>query len=111
MRKQKEKMRANEPEFLLTQEKRHPPPEKEPLKQSQSESIKNVPLPLSLSFLMRAIKPWDKNALIHVLIDEGIFGIIFGIAFQFLVFKDNVTQLCSVQHIRVVLLTVYMTKI
>ena len=53
--------------------------------------------------MMRAIKPWDKDALIRVLIDEGVFGI----AFQLLVFKDDITQLCSMQQIGAVPLTLY----
>ena len=90
--RQKGKRRANEPKFPPTQEKRHPPPPQiQPLIQNQSKLVGKVPLPLSLSFFMMAIKSWDKDALIHVLIDEYVFGI----AFQLLVFKDDITQLCS----------------
>ena len=98
-------MRANELEFTPIQEKRHPhPPEKQPLTQSKLELVGNVPLPLSLSFFMMATKSWDKGALICVLMDESVFGI----AFQLLVFKDDITQLYSMQHIGVVPLTLYM---
>ena len=53
---------------------------------------------------MRAIKPWDKDALIRVPIDDGVFEI----TFQLLVFKDDIIQLCSTQQIGVVPLTLGM---
>ena len=59
--------------------------------------------PLLLSFLMRAIKPWDKDTLICVPIDDGVFEIVF----QLLIFKDDITQLYSMQQIGVVPLTLY----
>ena len=59
--------------------------------------------PLSLSFLMRAIKPWDKDALIYILIDECPFGI----AFNLILFKDDIMQVCSVQQIGALLVTLY----
>ena len=104
LRQQKMKWRAIELEFPLTQEKRHPPPrDKECFTQSQSELLGNVSLPLSLSFLMRDIKHRDKDILIHVLIDEDVFGM----TFQLLVFKDDITQLCCMQRIGAAPMTLY----
>ena len=44
-----------------------------------------------------------KDALIHIPIDEGPFGI----AFNLIVFKDDITQVCSMQRIGVVPVTLY----
>ena len=46
----------------------------------------------------------EKDALICVSIDEDVFGL----TFQLLVFKDDITQLCSMQEFGAVLLTLYM---
>ena len=59
--------------------------------------------PLSLSFLMWAIKPRDKDALIHILINKGVFGI----TFHLIIFKDDITQVCKMQQIGAVPLTLY----
>ena len=59
--------------------------------------------PLSLSFLVKAIKPWDEDAMIMVSIEEGPFGIVI----NQLVFKDDITQVCKMQRIGATTVTLY----
>ena len=93
LRRANGKKRASEPQFPSTQERRHPlPPKIQPLTQSQLELIGNVSFPLSLSFLLRAIKPWDEGATITVPIEEAPFGI----AIDQIIFKDDITQVCKI---------------
>ena len=54
-------------------------------------------------FFMRAIKPWDKDALIRILIDEGAFGIVF----HLIILKDYIMQVCSMKQIGALPLTLY----
>ena len=50
--------------------------------------------PLLLSFLLRAIKPWDKDAMITTLTEESPFGI----AFNLLDFKHGICMLVFYDH-------------
>ena len=63
----------------------------------------NVPCPLSLSLLLKVIKLWDKDAVITIPIYEAAFGI----AFDQLVLKGDITQVCKMQEIRVMTVTLY----
>ena len=62
-----------------------------------------MPWPLSLLLLLRVIKPWDKDAVITISIEEATFGI----AFDQLMLKDDITQVCKIQEIGVMVVTLY----
>ena len=101
------KERASQPQFPSTQEKRqHPPPlppQVQPLTQGQSESMENVSCPLSLKYLLRTIKPWDKHAVIKILKESATFGY----AIDLLVLKDDITQVCKMEEIGATTVALY----
>ena len=100
----KKKRETSQPQFPSTQEKRHPPPPQvQLLTQSQSESVGNVPCPLSLKYLLRAIKPWDKDAVIEIPIEAAAFGY----AIDQLVLKDDITQVCKMEEIGATTMALY----
>ena len=59
--------------------------------------------PLSLKYLLRAIKPWDKDAVIEILIEPAAFRY----AIDQLVLKDNITQVCKMEKIGVTTVALY----
>ena len=65
--------------------------------------MRNVPCPLLLRLLLRAIKPWDKDAVIEILIDEAPLGI----TFDQLVLKDDITQVCNMEEIGAATVALY----
>ena len=79
------------------------PPQIQPFTQSQMESVRNMTCPLSLRLLLRAIKHWDKDAVIEIPIDEAPFGI----TFDKLVLKDDISQVCNMEDIRATTVTLY----
>ena len=65
--------------------------------------MRNVPCPLSLRYLLRAVEPWDKDAPKEILIDAGAFGY----AIDQLVLKDDITQVCKMEEIGATTMTLY----
>ena len=62
-----------------------------------------MPCPLSLRLLLRAIKPWDKDGVIEIPIEEAPFGI----AFEHLVLKYDITYVCNMEDIGAMAVALY----
>ena len=59
--------------------------------------------PLSLKYFLRAIKPWDKDAVIKISIEAAAFGY----ASDQLVLKDDITQVCKMEEIGAMVVALY----
>ena len=75
----------------------------QPLTQNQSKSVENVSSPLLLKYLLRAIKPWDKDSVIEIPIEEAFFRY----AIDQLVVKDDITKVCNMEEIGATTMTLY----
>ena len=60
-------------------------------------------MPIIIIFFSESCKPWEKDGMIQIPIEEGPFGI----AFNLFVFKDDITQIFRMQQIRAVSVTLY----